>query len=221
MSFFEKKYEFLGWDENIYSMTARNLYERVVKDSQSDYNWIAPATELVRVCKESRFPEKYAQTIKLLILNCFANLELMKKENSIGLKTDQATVNFCYNSLPNTHEAVIMVKQKYLAAVITAITNLINNRGITIHQGVEYDKICSEWRKAKFYEYASIEEIDFNQFRKDLYADYINMLAEKGILDEADKEYEKDEIDKLFLEDLSLSALSERHIVCKIEIPLK
>lgn len=44
MSFFEKKYEVTGWHGDTQSLTAKKLYERVLEDSKSDYNWIASAT---------------------------------------------------------------------------------------------------------------------------------------------------------------------------------
>ena len=79
MSFFEKKYKVTDWDGDTHSLTAKQLYERVLDDSKSDYNWIASATELVRVCNNPCFPEMYAVGIKMIILNCFANLELQKE----------------------------------------------------------------------------------------------------------------------------------------------
>ena len=85
MSFFKKKYKVKGWNGDTHSLTAKALYERVLEDSKSDYNWIASATELVRVCNDPCFPEMYSVGIKLIILNCFANLET-KKEKSNSIK---------------------------------------------------------------------------------------------------------------------------------------
>ena len=67
MSFFEKKYKVTGWHGYTQSLTAKKLYERVLEDSKSDYNWIASATELVRVCNDTCFPEMYAVGIKMII----------------------------------------------------------------------------------------------------------------------------------------------------------
>ena len=75
MSLFEKKYTVVGWNGDIHTLSAKALYERVLADSKSDYNWIASATELVKVCNSPSFPEMYAQAIKIIILNCFANLD--------------------------------------------------------------------------------------------------------------------------------------------------
>lgn len=47
MNSFEKKYNITGWKGKKYSLTAKQLYERVLEDSKSDYNWIASA---IRTC---------------------------------------------------------------------------------------------------------------------------------------------------------------------------
>lgn len=177
MSFFEKKYEVTGWHGDTQSLTAKKLYERVLEDSKSDYNWIASATEVVRVCNEPYFPEKYAMGIKLIILNCFANLELQKEYPSSRKPTDKAAVYSCYHSLPSTDETVIKVKEKYLTAIIEAITRYTESEvRFPIHQGPTYQKICEDWKKAKFDEYVSKEEIDFDQLGEDLYADFDRVI---------------------------------------------
>lgn len=193
MSFFEKKYKVTGWRGAKYSLTAKQLYERVLEDSKSDYNWIASATELVRVCNEPYFPEMYSQGIKLIILNCFANLELQKEYPSSGKSTDKAAVYSCYHTLPSTDETVIKVKQKYLTAIIEAITRYTESEvRFPIHQGPAYQKICEDWKKAKFDEYVSKEEIDFDQLREDLYADFedtIKTAEEDGVFEGDDEAY--------------------------------
>jgi len=69
MSLFVKTFRIKSWSGKIHRMTAQQLYERILKDSKSNYNWIASATELVRVCRHPDFPGKYAQEIKLAYLN--------------------------------------------------------------------------------------------------------------------------------------------------------
>ena len=85
MSLSEKKYKITGWHGETQLLTAKNLYERILEDSKTDYNWLASATELVKICNEPDFPEMYATNIKIIILNCFANLELQQER--------------CYNQL--------------------------------------------------------------------------------------------------------------------------
>ena len=110
MCFVKEKYKIKGWTGKIYGLTAKDLYERVLQDSQSDYNWIASASELVRTCNDPTFPERYAQDIKRIILNCFANLEL--KRGYTGETAAMIAVYDCYHSLPNTEEMFIKTKRK-------------------------------------------------------------------------------------------------------------
>ena len=75
MSLFETKYVVISHHGSMHRMTAKQLCERIKQDSKSDYNWISPARELVRVCKLPGFPIECAIIIKVAILNCFANIE--------------------------------------------------------------------------------------------------------------------------------------------------
>lgn len=176
MSSFEKKYKVTDWHGNTQEFTAKELYDRVLKDSQSDYYWIASATELVRVCNDPSFPEMYAVEIKLLILNSFANLELQKEYFSHGEPTDKAAVYSCYHSLPSTDENAKKVKDKYLSAVITGVTMYTEDEVRLPGIGETYWKKVEEWKKAKFDEYVSSTEIDFDQLKKELYADFDRMF---------------------------------------------
>lgn len=201
MSFFEKKYKVTGWHGDTQSLTAKELYERVLKDSKSDYNWIASATELVRVCNDPCFPEMYSVGIKLIILNCFADLETKKEIPSHRESTDNEAVYSCYHSLPSTDETVIKVKAKYLNAIITAITMYTQSEvRLPIHIGQTYRKMVEEWKKEKFDKYVSVEKIDFDQLREDLYADFDRMVKtaeEEGAFEKDYEEY-REEMRKLW-----------------------
>lgn len=191
MSLSEKKYKITGWHGETQVLTAKNLYERVVENSKSDYNWIASAAELVRVCNEPDFPEMYATNIKIIILNCFANLELQQERCCNRRRTDKEAVYSCYNSLSGTDAAVIKAKEKYLAAIIEGITRYSGDEErFPIHFGHAYKKTCENWKKAKLKEYVSEVKIDFNQLRERLNADFektIKEADEKGFFDEDDK----------------------------------
>ena len=194
MSSFEKKYNVKGRYGVTHSLTAKALYERVLEDSKSDdYNWIASATELVKVCNDSCFPEMYAVCIKMIILNCFANLELQKEYPSYGEATDKEVVYSCYHSLPSTDDTAKKVKDKYLTAVITGITKYTQCEArFPIHVGATYRQKVEQWKKAKFDEYVSATEIDFDQLREDLYADFDRMVKtaeEEGAFEKEDEEY--------------------------------
>lgn len=191
MSLSEKKYKITGWHGETQVLTAKNLYERVLEDSKSDYNWLASAAELVRVCNEPDFPEIYATNIKIIILNCFANLELQQEKCCNRRQTDKEAVYSCYNSLPETDAAVIKAKEKYLAAIIEGITRYSGDEErFPIHFGPAYKKTCENWKKAKLNEYVSEVKIDFNQLRERLNADFEKTIKEaekNGIFNEDDK----------------------------------
>lgn len=181
MSLFEKRYIITGWRGDKHLLTAKKLYERVMKDSQSDYSWIASATELVRVCNQSKFPEKYAKEIQIAILNCFANLETKKEFASYHEDTDPDVVNFCYNILANVSEEADKVRQKYLKAVIEGIT-IYHFRFLGFnHYGPTYYEICEEWKRIKFEEYCQISSLDFKKLRETLNDEFDKIMrtAEK------------------------------------------
>lgn len=51
------------------------IRNRIIKDSKkSNYNWLAPADELLRVCNSSGFNRDYAKDIKVAIVKCYTNL---------------------------------------------------------------------------------------------------------------------------------------------------
>ena len=102
MSLFERKFYVIDHYDNMHKMTAKELCQRIKEDSKSDYNWIAPARHLVRICKSPKFPVEYAIIIKSAILNCFANIEW--RANFSGVRhrlniEDEEAVEYCYNSM--------------------------------------------------------------------------------------------------------------------------
>lgn len=198
MSLFDKKFRITGW-RGKWSLTAKQIYERVMEDSKSDYNWIASATELVRVCNESDFSEEYAKGIKIAILNCFANWETKKEYPGYTLPTDKAAVYSCYHSLDGTETEVVAVKSKYLMAVIEAITLYDKTQvRFPFHIGPAYTKICKEWKKSKFDDSFSKSDIDFEKLREELYEDFektIRKAEEEGTFKE-DDEREAEALDK-------------------------
>ncbi len=207
MSLFEKKYEVEGWNGKIHLLTAEQLYERVLEDSKSDYNWIASATELVRVCNQKEFPEWKATVIKTIILNCFANLELKKEWYFRRKLTDRQAVYSCYHSLQSIEdERIIEIREKYLKSVIRATIKYMGSEvRFPRHTGPCYVKVCKEWEKEKFEEWCSKEKIDFDQLKEYLYADFdetIQKAEEAGTFEEDDRK-ESERIRKC-MESLSL-----------------
>lgn len=192
MSLFEERYIITGWRGDKHSLTAKELYERVMKDSQSDYNWIAPATELVRVCNRAKFPEKYAHEIQIAILNCFANLENKKEVGFHQKPTDADAVNFCYNVLADVSEEANKVRQKYLKAVIEGITKYHFRLLDFSHYGPTYHKICEEWKRIKFEEYCHFSSLDFKKLRKywdDEFDKIMRTAEEEGVFQKDDEKH--------------------------------
>ena len=184
-------YTIKGHRDETYSLTAKGLYNRIMATSkQSDYNWIASATELVRVCNKPKFPKHYAQEIKLAILNCFANLESKVYDESYRGPTDNDAVYSCFNSLSGTNERIRYVKHKYLKALIT--TTIENYFEIPVHSGENFHTFCTEWEKAKFEEFCNSKIINFEKFRKYLSSNFeeqITLAENQGLFEEEDREY--------------------------------
>lgn len=188
-----KKYHINGWRGKEYSLTAKELYERVMEDSKSNYNWIAPATELVRICKEPGFPKQYANEIKIAILNCFANIEVCKEYPSRSESTAQESVSYCYHTVSDASDMAKEAKRKYLKAIIHAITKYDRTScRLFMHHGPALRKVCEDWEKEKFDEYICKKEIDFEEMRETLYVDFDKVIKdaeEKGVFKEDDEKH--------------------------------
>ncbi|MCI8548196.1 MAG: hypothetical protein HFJ38_04840 [Bacilli bacterium] len=193
MSLFGRKYLINGWRNSTHLLTAKELHERVMKDSKSDYNWIASASELVRICKKTSFPAYYALDIKIAILNCFANIE--NRANCGGDRyrddpADKEAVQYCYNSLyGNDNEKAIIARKRYLIEMIKT-ASYVNIFDSLYHPGPTYRKLCEDWRKSKFDEYISKEKIDFIQLVETLsnsFAEVVKAAESKGDFKEDEK----------------------------------
>lgn len=185
----EKRYRIVGWYGREHLLTASELYERVMKDCESDYNWIASATELVRVCNEPDFPQEYAQAIKIAILDCFANVEIKKEYPSNHEPTDVDAVYFCYNSLAGTSVKADEVRQKYVKAIIVGVSKYHFRLLEFKHHGPIYFELRDNWIKAKFEEYGSISEPNFEELCKTLHDDYDKTMKTA----EADGAFQEDD----------------------------
>lgn len=188
MSSFEKKYNVTNRDGDTQLLTAKELFDRVLEDDKS----IGSATEIVRVCNNPCFPERYAIGIKTFILRRFVCMESWREYPSRKNLDDEAGYS-CYNSLPSTDETVKEVKDAYLKAVIYSITKYTPPE-VRSHAylGQTYREKIEEWKKAKFDEYVSAVEIDFERLKEDLFADFNRMVKsaeEEGAFDKDDEEY--------------------------------
>lgn len=190
MRFFGERYLIQGWGDSEYVITAKALHKQVMKDCKSyyDYNWIAPARELVRICKKTGFPSDYALDIKIAILNCFANIE---QDNCGGTyyinlnSADKEAVQYCYNSLYGIdNKEAIMARRRYLTEIIHNISFFY----LEDFYPDTFRKLREDWCKSKFEEYFSKENIDFEQLGETLHNDFEQIIKKA----ESNGEFEED-----------------------------
>ena len=118
------------------TMRAETIHDLVMKQSkESDYDWIAPAIELVKICKDERFPRKYAIDIEMAILNCSANIEarVNRGGDRRSVKANDATaIQYCYDDLgrlmkstddKNLKNTLNSVRTRYLLEMISSAVN--------------------------------------------------------------------------------------------------
>ena len=181
--------------------TAKRLYKRVMRDADtSNYNWITSATELVKVCKKTDFPEHYAKEIKVAILKCFTCFENEGKWRAETEPTDDDAVHYCYNTLTGEEEEVVNAKREYFKALIRQSSLVPNYKHSFYIKGATYLKLREEWRKKKLDEFVSGREIDFDQLMKELEADFnqtIKIAEDNGTFKEDDEKWHQ-EIHELF-----------------------
>ena len=192
MSSVEKKYMVTGHHGDIHSLTAKQLYERVLNDCKSDYNWIASASELVRICKKTSFPAEYALAIKCAILNCFANIEHRANcggDRYIDKPADQEAVQECYNSLYGVEDQeAVSARKRYLAEMV-ATASYTRFFDSLYHPGPTFRKLREDWSKSKVQEYISKEKIDFKQLVEVLHNEFVKIIKKA----EVDGAFEEDE----------------------------
>lgn len=193
MSLLEKKYVVRSDYSTEHRMTAKQLCERIKDDSKSDYGWICPVRELVRVCKMPDFPAKYAIIIKVAILNCFASIEHRANHGGDRYWTDpsdEKAVEYCYNSLYGVDpEETVSARAGFLTEMITTAC-YIRVFDPHYHHGPTYRKLREDWIKSKFEEYISKENVDFKKLVEILkveFSEIVKKAEDNGDFEEDDK----------------------------------
>lgn len=199
----EKKYVVFGRNGRE-ELSAKELYNRIMEESKSDYNWSATAPELVRFCEEPTFPIEYAIGIKVAILNCFANIE--HRANSGGDRyitkpSDKKAVEYCYNSLYGIEtEEAISARKRFLNKMITT-ASYVRRFDPLYHPGPTFTKLCEDWRKAKLEKWLPIKNINnFEVLIDDLRRSFTAMIKEaelKGAFIEDEKK-DKEEMTEFY-----------------------
>ncbi len=192
MSFIEEKYMVTGHNGEIQSLTAKQLYERVLNDCKSDFNRIVSANEILRICKKTSFPAEYALAIKCAILNSFANIEHRANcggGRNIVEPADQEAVQECYNSLYGVEEQeAVFARKRYLYERIANASNF-RFKDTLYHPGRTFVKLQKDWNKSKAQEYISQEKIDFKQLVEVLHKEFVEIIKKA----EVDGAFEEDE----------------------------
>ena len=185
-----KRFKLIDWDEKTVSLTAKQLLERTKQNNKKGYCWFAPISEIVKICDNPDFPEKYAKEIKLIILNAFAKLET-KHEIMFRQKAgDQDAVHSCYNSLNNNDPRVVAAKEQYLRAILEGITKYHFTPIEFISYSQTYRKLCEEWKEEQFKKYFLQDTIDFLFFKHTLNESFEHVMqkAENDGLFKAENE---------------------------------
>lgn len=170
------------------TMIATDIYNSVMqKSKESDYNWIAPAIELVKICKDERFPREYAVDIEMAILNCFAGIEARVNRGGdkyITKADDALAVQYCYDELGRLAQSTDDKEfKKTLTSVRTRYLNeMIRSAVNTSTRGLYFP--CKSFRDLQ-------EEVFSKNFVK-----YSMMEENFNILDMYDEI--SDETDKIF-----------------------
>lgn len=158
------------WNDNRHEMAPNELLERIRSDSKSDWNWLTPATEIVKTISDPEFPEPIANELKGLILKCFADILL---SDVIGreLGTDQIAVAYCYYSIHG--KAGKRIKRLYRKNLLKAAKKpdwcWEHPYGA---DGKEWHSFCNEWEKDALQNFTKRFGNDFMRFEANTKADF-------------------------------------------------
>jgi len=185
-------YTFLDWNDAPHVMRASTIHKKVMEASKkSNYNWIAPATELLYVCSKEGFPVEYAIDIKACILNCYSSL--MTSEEGIGYsyKTDIYAGYSAYNSLYGVEdENAIMARKNFLKSLLFDIIIISNSLLFIKHLGETFVELTGQWQERKLNELINIPNLDFDEIKESIAQDYykfIKKAEEEGLFEEDDR----------------------------------
>ena len=188
-----------GWHGEKYMLSDKQLYRRVMSDSKSDYNWIAPARELIKVCEKRKFSKEYAIKIKATILNCFANIEHGARINHgdkyLNDPRDDKAIEKCYNSLYGINDEKAVSARKYFLTEFIESSSQFPVLSTHYHIGDTYKSIRNDWVKKNVEKYITQEKINFSKLSTVLYDNFLETIitAEEQGMFIKDDEKEKEE----------------------------
>lgn len=149
------------WKGNCHEMTPNKLLERIQRDSKSNWNWLAPASEIVKTISDPDFPEEMANELKIIVLRCFANI-LLSETPGYEKDTDQIAVAYCYYSAHG--KSAQKVKRLYRKNILKAATRATRQQvGLSVY-GAEWHKFCANWQKTSLQNFNGCFGTDFMRF---------------------------------------------------------
>lgn len=161
---------------NEHLMSDRGLRNKIVKQSEeSNYNWLAPANELLKTCNNPKFDKECAKDIKVAIVNCYADFLKGDVPSNIIYAYD------AYNELFDIQddEKVLTTRKKFLRAYVTR--NILWNKYLTnIHK--TYLEAREKWIEDTVDELLKIRHVKFAILKDDLLIDFEKYI-DKGIND--------------------------------------
>lgn len=184
------------WNGDSHEMTPERLLDRIRDDSKSNFNWLAPATEIVRTISDPEFPEPIANELKCIVLKCFAEL-LVSNQYGHEKSTDQLAVAYCYYSVHG--KAGKKIKRLYRKNLVESVVRDFTLTSSHI-RGEEWRMFCEAWKEDLLQNFPERIGVDFMRFGAKVVADYQKALESA----DRDGKFENDKAEhKRILRDLT------------------
>lgn len=177
------------WHGNRHRMTPEDLLKRIRSDSASNWNWLAPATEIVKTISDPKFPEPIANELKGIVLKCFAEI-LLSDIVSNGKSTDQLAVAYCYYSIHG--KAGKQIKRLYRKNLLKRVIK--HSHWVKPYGAEEWQAFCMSWMKDALQRFTALFGIDFMRFEANIKAHYeraVRHADEVGMFENDKNKYEE------------------------------
>ncbi len=166
-------FSFKGHNGNTKLLSDKKIRNIVIKQSlKSNYDWIAPASELLALCNSKGFNKEYAKDIKVAIVNCYTSLLSGNAAISSDLRYPyQAMLELKeYENNENVQNTRRLFVESYIRRAIRFV--FFGNTSIT------FLDVRSEWIKMKSNELLLTEnsKLDFEDIEKE-FREYIENVV--------------------------------------------
>lgn len=190
------------WKDNRREMTPNDLLKRIRDDSESNWNWLAPATEIVKTISDPEFPEPIANELKGLVLKCFAEL-LLSDVGGTEKSTDQLAVAYCYYSIHG--KAGKRIKRLYRENLLKSVVKGSYWERPFGAYDEEWRSFRDGWKKDALQHFTERFGVDFMRFKTNAENDFRKSIncAERAGKFEKDKAEHIKFMRKIFEETLN------------------